>query len=527
MTSAQIRSYGVKVDGINAGTFQQKSQYGADSIWTQETLLLRYFTLSDNQQVYLRHLYTENSSGHLIHSQSEMSINAGDTTRQHYLHDDSLARVYGPYGLKKLSQDSLVTAKDSLTLRYYSPDHQAAVTLHRSIQSYQILQAKKYWVVRDSIPFLPASVSIYDQRFNLRSSTQVTDMGKIELTPQDPKDSILSLLTIPEKSQVLPANLWLPDQKNINAVELLVVDTNNDSTQITLADNQFRPLPTDSSELAAYTKSNLWINNENLELFNLADSLTKELITEEEVAYELTQHVRNQGFAVPALELVRLARSIGLPTRLVKGYYYQYGHWALGYWTEIGIGDEWQIFHPETISPINHSLYLPLINSSLENGVMDLISTFPSPQSITISNFLRNGQPVKQEKKKHKAGMYHNPGLNLSFEIPKGYQIQTDSALLSATILILTDGKSTIQMDYLTPPTLTDRYLEDLLTEKSGNSSISTDDNLQFPCLTTTGHDLSLLIIPQGSSFLLITCSGSDAYLAMEKLTKKNLQIKK
>lgn len=526
---AQINRYAVDINHINAGFLEQEIHYYKDSITTTSRLKLEFITLADSQSYSITHHYVEDPLGQIIRADRRMQLQNQATTRARYNNPDysidnpAAMRTYGPEGAKKLSQDTLKSIGDSLIFWSYSPEHNKAVRLYRTIIDQSIQNAKKYWIVKDSIPEFDPIISLYDGNFNLKSAYQKANFGYLELRETQYQDSLPSLLKIKDQAKIISSNLWLPDPKNINAVELRVTFVDGNEKAVTLADNLFHPLPTDSTALAEYYNSNLWVNSDDLDLFSIADSLTIDLILPLEIAYELTQYCRQQSYQQPALQLLKMARNIDLPSRLVYGYYYQYGHWINGYWTEIGIGDEWQIFHPVDYSPINSSLYLPLAKSSLKNGILDFYLS-PEINKIEITNFLRNGKPAHPKNLKKD---YSNPGLGLGFNLPQSFVNQTDSTVVSPTFLLLSDGQNHIQLDYITPTFLTETYLKDFLKEKTGSENIEYNSFLPVASYESQSSSSAYLAIPQGDSFVLIECSGPAASSLMQKLTKKNLSLKK
>ncbi|MCV9387089.1 hypothetical protein [Reichenbachiella ulvae] len=529
LSYGQISRYSIDINHVNAGSLEEKTEYFSDSIVTTSQIQLEFITLQDSNTYSVKTQFVEDSDGQLIYVDREMKLQDGNPSYQRFFNpqyslDNPIEmQTLGPQGIRRVSSDSLQETGDSLQFWSYSTEHNQIKRLNRVLLDQKILNAKKLWVVKDSISGLGPIISLMDRNFELLSAAQESAMGYLEIREVQARDSLISLIDLKSQQKTIASNLLLPDPKNINAVELKTTYENGESQTVTLTDNMFHPLPRDSSALAELTASNLWVNSDDLDLFSIADSLTMDLILQLEMAVELTKYCREQDLNNPAFQLLKLARNIDLPSQLVYGYYYQHGKWISGYWTEIGIGDEWQIFHPIQYSPINSSLYLPIAKSGLKNGVLEFFAQ-PELKKIEVINYLRNGKPVKSTKAK---GDYFIRGLGLSFNIPKNFVNQTDSTQLGSNFLLLSDGQNHIQMDYITPPFLNEALMINYLQALSGSSTVSLNSYLPNISYEATNESSTFLAIPQGDSFLLIECSGPDAGELMLMLSKKNLELKK
>ncbi|PIB35886.1 hypothetical protein BFP72_11025 [Reichenbachiella sp. 5M10] len=530
----QPQQYRITWNNNKVGTYETNHIY-LDTVRTTTTLQLNYRHDEGTTQAYVRHQFYELSYGALVSVSTDLSVLAGDTTQFIYYTPDSTRApsyspsILGPYGLQQLSQRQLNQVGDSIQCLAYSPDHGQAVPLWRTISSYEIILAQKYWIVQDSIPGKRPIESIYNQDFVLYSSIQNSPIGRLNIQPLRPIDSLIQFMSQSYGLKQLPSNIWLPDPKNVNAIQLALTTTNEQNSTINLTDNSFTPLPIDSMKLAQTTASNTWLNTQDLNYFSIADSLTRTLTTPEEIAYQLTLYCRSLDFKHPSLQLLKLARSIELPSRLVHGYYYQHGQWVRKYWVQIGIADEWVIFNPNPHSPISSALYLPLATSDLYTGILPLFD-LPMLTSIHTLNYLKDGKAhrISTKQEKIKSPYYENKGLGLQLDIPKGFHITPlDTTRISPLFLVLTSDNSHISFEYITPPILSDNYQTHYLQQwNNASHEITTLKDLkrEHYCIKTP-HQV-IIMIPDGSSFYLIKISGEHREEALSELIKKNLKFK-
>ncbi|UXP32569.1 transglutaminase domain-containing protein [Reichenbachiella agarivorans] len=525
---AQQMRYGVVLNGNTVGTLDLHTTSGSIYLTSSETKL-SYVSTEDSTYIYTRTDYMEEQTGYLIAVNTRLSLSKGDTTSQTRIVNSPLrtdnAIPVGPVMIKNLSIKRLKKIGDSTQFYTYSPDYQSNITVHRSIQSQTIYQAKKYWIVRDSIPGLSPIISQFDQKFNLVSSTQLSALGQIDIRPSLPTDTIPAMLSVAVTSPTIASNILLPDPLNINAIEVQITDALGLTTDLQLADNTFSPLPLDSLEIEKTLDGNLIVDSDNLDVFSEADSLTMHLASPFDQALTLTHYCQEQHFRFPALKLVTLARAIDLPARLVRGYYYQYGVWVLGYWTEIGISDEWVIFNPNLHSSINPSLYIPLVKSTLDQGLTALFDT-PAVQSIEITEYLwkRRAYHLQDPKRNPKKGQYSNQGLGLSFEIPKDFEIVAqDSVVISPTFLTLRSELGHIHFEQITLAQDIQQTIESIIKAYTPNANI--ESNKDIPAFQGISESKACLVIPQSSSLIVIRINSPAAGMILNTLCHKNLQI--
>ncbi|WP_139280901.1 transglutaminase domain-containing protein [Reichenbachiella agariperforans] len=534
--AAQIHTYTVDLNNTSVGSYQT-SVHIADTIHTTQQLQLSLVTLQDSTSIFIQTRYQEDAIGQLLSATNDISLSPGDTIHSTYSNDSLITSlgdssyfqmVLGPYGTQKVSQSTLHHLQDSIRFRTYSPDLHQVVTVFRTLTDTKVIRAQKYWVIHDSIAQLPAVESLYDLDFQCYASQQAGPFGKMEIRPTKKTVHTSPLLSLQDDQKIISSNIWLPDPKNINAIQLLITTTAGDTLETSMADNQFYPLPTDSLELAHCTESTPWINKDNLDLFYIADSLSRDLASSLEMAQALTLYCRRTAPKYPALALIRLARSIDLPARIVHGYYYQYGYWVSALWTEIGIDEEWQIFNPNSHSPINPSLYLPMVKSDLHDGLAPLF-LHPKIAAIQTTNYLRNGNPMSsfESEEKQKDTHYENLGLGLSFDIPKKYTLTEDTTVkISPLLLELKNDTHHITLSYVTPTVLSEQWIAQYLLQHTGQLDISRNKYLNSNNYQAISETKAILVIPQGGSVFIWKFEGTQPENMIDAICKKNLLIK-
>ncbi len=487
-------------------------------------------TLDDTLKVNATIHYKEDYTGQLIDVSSSITLPDGQLAIYRYQNKaytinptDSIPIIIGPYGTQIISQQELKQTGDTIIYQSYSPDLNRVITYTRIVTGIQIINAKKHRLVDEYSNELPYSRLILDAKYQLSSSNFNSPLGAISISKFTPKDSIVALYDQSLSNPSIRSNTILPDPANINAIEVKVMY--EDTVLIKqIADNSFSPTPIDSIELIKAKSSNAWVLSDSLELFSVADSLTIELNDEKQIADTLADYCDNESFDHPTLQLIAMARSIGIQARITRGYYYQSGHWVPSYWTQIGIDGEWIDYHLGYNVP-NQALTIPLFTSYLENGFTELSSQ--TPQNITITSFLSQGH-TKHTNQTSPYSIDHDrlkiSGIGLSVQLPEGFTM--DSSYI--------ENNKLIQLQHLSQKIIVEYHsftLNTAPTTKEFISSLSLEDSkknnpFKFDHLMTNSNSELLIAIPQGDSFILIRGVNLKKEGQEIILGKKSIQLR-
>lgn len=375
-----------KVIGSATSLLTQTDSTVINELQTQMMLV----TLDDSTQVSTKSRFTETIDGHLIKVSTEYTDSNNEIFDKTYKTDPKVEQeILGPFGIQQKAASLLKQIGDSISFLHYSTDINQVIKTYRKINSKKFIDAKKIWITTDSTNLLPLTTSTFDTDFNLQSSKTIISYGEISLSTFSPQDSIISLYNNSIHRHPIRSNLILPNPQMVNAVALDIQFAHSDSTySISLADNTFNPVPTDSLELSYAKYANQWVRSDDLDLFEIADSLTLHLNSDMDIALTLTRYCSEKKHTFPVIQLITMARSIFIPSRFVHGYHYQDGEWIYKYWSELGIDGEWILFDPNISTKSNPALYLPIGKSYFNEGFSDIVIK-PDLINIEVKNYLQ------------------------------------------------------------------------------------------------------------------------------------------
>lgn len=448
---AQVTQFGVQVDGNRVGSFGLNTEYNGEQTTTFSNLGIQLLTLEDTIDFQQKVIYQE-SCRHGLQSINSTVV-FEDTLYHHYvLQYDSIPRsigkdtiyiadtsfIYGPEAIRLLSLRTLDSIGASVCYKTFVPELGQVAQIKRTIIGQRIDRAEKVWMIKESINDQPISIGKYNGTFHLLELSANSNFGKIEIRPYRRIDSIDQFIPIEFFNKSLESNSYLPDPLNINALELSLIASDT-TIDYTLTDNSFTPTPKDSILRIDYLEQIKWIG------FQDSDSVKQLLrsirfqrdayISKMNKLHKLASEA-SSNHKFNNLKLLQYCRSVGIPSRLVSGYRYEYGYWESAIWVEAGIDEEWVPFDASGNISINRALRIPVSYSMVKNSLFKFsVDPFRITDStkIVVKEYLLGGRSTKLKKPNYpsyqfKNDRYINHALKFSFEIPEGFS-RNDSSI--------------------------------------------------------------------------------------------------
>ncbi|WP_109830784.1 transglutaminase domain-containing protein [Reichenbachiella versicolor] len=500
------QDYTVLLNDVKIGSYQISSTRSIDSVKTETQYLIEIFRLEDTIRYSQHQVYLEVSDTLRSFKQS---ITVGtDSFPSQWLQDSLL--VLGIKGIQKTSTNSLKKIEDSIVYSSIYDQNSQPIKWSRKITDYKIINAKKYWVVKDSSTF-QSLTSIYDRNFNLYSSAFLSPMGVMKIRKSIPKDSINSLY---EKRfyEVIPSNLWLPDPSNINGINIKITyDSLIEEKQLT--DNSFSPV--DQTRIEEFTAFNNWVQPLPNSLRKLTNPIRRNKIAFEQKVYELMKLIKSDStISNEGLMLMRMSRTLYLPTRIVFGWVYHKAEWHPHQWIEVGLDGEWKTFDFE-FPEASTSLRLIGSTSSLANGPNELMN-YRKPTEIRIDEFLYLRKPRRIKDNNvvsYLMNEYINKSLGIRFELPERFVLvkYNDPSVIE---FFKGDEDESIRIRQLDRQEV-ESFLQNQYIDLDSKDQMIKDDS---PVKTQIIHR-------QGDSFILIEIESTEKENIYSSLMKKNLNF--
>lgn len=163
----------------------------------------------------------------------------------------------------------------------------------------------------------------------------------------------------------------------------------------------------------------------------VAESMRFDLGVAMAPSVELFQNRRGTCVGYATL-LTTLARSVGIPARVVMGYVYVDGMFGGHAWTEVLVGEDWVPFDAAIVGPGSaDAARFAFLATSLRDGAGDF-SAGPGLQmygqiDVRVLGYAIDGQPrqaVDAEARPYTVSgdVYRNPGLGIELRKPAGFR---------------------------------------------------------------------------------------------------------
>ncbi|HEY4593042.1 MAG TPA: transglutaminase-like domain-containing protein, partial [Thermoanaerobaculia bacterium] len=163
----------------------------------------------------------------------------------------------------------------------------------------------------------------------------------------------------------------------------------------------------------------------------VAESMQFDLGVAMAPSVELFQNRRGTCVGYATL-LTTLARSVGIPARVVMGYVYVDGMFGGHAWTEVLVGDDWVPFDAAIVGPGSaDAARFAFLATSLRDGAGEF-SAGPALQmygqiDVRVLGYAVDGQPrqaVAAEARPYAVSgdVYHNAGLGIELKKPAGFR---------------------------------------------------------------------------------------------------------
>ena len=231
-----------------------------------------------------------------------------------------------------------------------------------------------------------------------------------------------------------------------------------------------------------------------------------------------------------AVLLATLARSLGIPARLVMGYVYAANVFGGHAWVEIRVADQWipldaAIYSPgpadaARIAVVRHSAEL-----GAASGASDLLRLFGNA-SIRIEGYSLGGTwvtvPGDARPYTIQGDEYRNPWLGLSARKPAGFRfVATDAFYPDATVVGLRGpqgGQIRLEQRSASAPQTGLASLLDGAGYRPQPGAPSIDGRAALRGVANGG---AALVIGDGSDFWLLEARGADALAALDEVAAR------
>ncbi|MFY0625934.1 MAG: transglutaminase domain-containing protein [Reichenbachiella sp.] len=544
---AQVNAFGVKMNGNRVGKYTLFTEKSIESYQTFSSLEVELKSLHDTIYFLQKLIYNEDSSGLLKSISSEMVLKDSmnyfayfnpDTTLKSNSPDTIIYRdssiLLGPEGIRLLCEKALDSIGATVCFRTYVPELREIKEINRAIVSRETENAKTYWIINESIEGQLLSTGWYDKNFRLYRLSSNSLEGKITLDPFKSVDSLKQFYYAPATIDPIKSNVYFPDPNNVNAVELFI-STSDTTLNFTLADNSFNPVK-EGNNIENDTISNFsWIGYTNNDSIN---SILKSISMQRDAPYSKLEKLHRLSKSLSTnshynnLKFMQFIEQIGMPSRLVKGFYYDRGFWHYGNWVEGGVDGEWIPFDVSSSFSINRSFRLMLSTGNMKNGTINF-SPLPFSSkdniSIIVTEFLQYDKSIKLKKHNHesveiKHNHYINHVIGLDFEIPRNYSMEPSK---NGEILFLKNQwNETVVVDQiLTDQKSVNEKIDSHLSNFTlkNKDDIKTGNKIKYRYLI--GSERSAFGIKQGDSYLIFKITSEDPKDLIDFLLQKNLSI--
>ena len=269
----------------------------------------------------------------------------------------------------------------------------------------------------------------------------------------------------------------------------------------------------ETDTLAAALKLKRWV----------ADNMTFDLGIAMAPASELIKNRRGTCVGYATL-LATLARSVGIPSRVVLGYVYALGMFGGHAWTEILIGEEWVPLDSAVVSEgIADPARVSFAASSLSSGPLSLTGG-PAARlfgglDIRVLAYRLNGWTSEEFETgapwKIEGDTYLNPGLGLAWRKPAGFSFSgTDLVWPDPTVAALDgpDGARVVFQEKTRPPWKEfSAAAEEVFSEHKVSGPARTIKLGMLPGLRKDGSEEAVAVCDYAPDVWIITARGKNA----------------